>query len=415
MIGLQEAAGNVATRRLVETGDPELARAPLLRDIPTGDEHDEARRARESWISDGLRGPEDFRSSTGIGGFRVSYAPHLQELFINLNGAVDFEDGIELFMGMYATANQPSAQVRAAAQAINRLPRDQRAGAVAPWQWSGSDKATFLRDFHDAVHSAWNARYEFHCTRHYWEDLGATVSVEVGVHEGDKGDEDHMKLKTFKIAPNAAAGNVGVVESGRAGLFDNGAQNNTMTINSTDVTARSDIQLTANAVFKPGEAAMDAPNTQIVTNFGTTFKSGGGPRCGTCGKEIAGMAGTTIHAKVQGSGTDAEGNARQRFAFVSGVLLPLMAAAPQFEFAGNGEGLTLVVGGGAQQVVAAHEAGHMFGLDDEYDTQFGATRPAAGAPSTTRTWVPARACRAPWPRTPTRSCRSARRSSLSTT
>lgn len=57
-----------------------------------------------------------------------------------------------------------------------------------------------------------------------------------------------------------------------------------------------------------------------------------------------------------------------------------MAAAPQLEFAGNGEGLTLVVGGGAQQVVAAHEAGHMFGLDDEYDTQFGATRPAAGAP-----------------------------------
>lgn len=45
----------------------------------------------------------------------MSYAPNLQELFINLNGAVDFEDGIELYLGMFATANQPSSQVRAAA------------------------------------------------------------------------------------------------------------------------------------------------------------------------------------------------------------------------------------------------------------------------------------------------------------
>ena len=373
MLGLQEAVGNAATSRLVEAGQPALARSPLQRDLPSGEEYDTARRAKQDWVSQGLRGPENFRSSTGLGGFNVSYGPNNQELWVNLKGGIDFEDGIELFLGMFATANQGTAPVQAAAQAINRLPRAQRAAAVAPWQWSGGDKASFIRDFQNAVHDAWNARYEFHCTKHYWEDLGSTVNVEVDIHEGDKGGDDHMKLKTFKIAPNAQAGGVGLVESGTGG-----SQDNTMTINSTDVTARNDIVLNATAAFTPGQAAMDAANTQILTNFGTTFKSGGGPRCGTCGKEIAGLAGTPIHAKIQGSGDDPQASAQARFTFITGILQPLMNTAPQFEFDGNGDGISLVVGSGAQQVVAAHEAGHMFGLDDEYDQQFGATRPAAG-------------------------------------
>ncbi len=373
VLGLQDALGNAATSRLLGAGPPALARAPLQRDVPSGEEYDNARRAKQDWVADGMRGPENFRSATGLGGFNVGYGPNSQALWVSLNGGVDFEDGIELLLGIYATANQGTGPVQAAARSINRLPRAQRAAAVAPWQWSGGDKTAFIRDFESAVHDAWNARYEFHCTKHYWEDLGSTVNVEVNIHEGGKGDDDHMKLKTFKIAPNAAAGGVGLVESGIGG-----AQDNTMTINSNDVTARSDIMLNASAVFTPGQAAMDPANTQILNTFGTTFTSGGGPRCGTCGKEIAGLAGTPIHAKIQGSGDDAQASAQARFTFITGILQPLMNTAPVFEFDGSGDRISLVVGSGAQQVVAAHEAGHMFGLDDEYDQQFGATRPAAG-------------------------------------
>jgi hypothetical protein len=152
-----------------------------------------------------------------------------------------------------------------------------------------------------------------------------------------------------------------------------------MTINSNDVTARSDIVLHADANFNAGEATMDPANTAILNTFGSTFVSGGGPRCGTCGQEIAGLAGTPIHAKIKGSGADPQASAQARFTFVSGILQPLMKTAPIFEYDGEGESVSIVVGSGAQQIVAAHEAGHMFGLDDEYDQQFGATRPAPGA------------------------------------
>src|SRR5262249_30122175 len=156
----------------------------------------------------------------GRGGFKVSYDPSGQELLIELNGAVDFQDGIELYLGVFAVANQPTAPVQAAATAINRLPFHDRAAAVAPWGGSGTDKTTFMSDFLTQVQGAWSAQYDFHCTKHYWEDLGAKVRVSVNVHDGDKGDDDHMKLTTYKIAPGGSAGTVGVVNSGSAGFFD---------------------------------------------------------------------------------------------------------------------------------------------------------------------------------------------------
>src|SRR5262249_43213439 len=144
LLQLQEASGNKAVSRM-------LTRSPLQRDedTPSAEEYHDARDERNEWVADGMRGPEDFRASTGRGGFNVAYGPNLQELWITLNGAVDFEDGIGLFMGVAAFANQPTAPVQAAAQAINRLPLTDRAAAVAAWQW-GSDKAQFLQDFQNA-------------------------------------------------------------------------------------------------------------------------------------------------------------------------------------------------------------------------------------------------------------------------
>jgi hypothetical protein len=382
VLQLQEAMGNAATSRLLG-GRRGLARAPLMRDggVPSGQEYDDARDARKSWVDGGMRGPENYRASTGRGGFKVSYDPSGQELLIELNGAVDFQDGIELYLGVFAVANQPTAPVQAAATAINRLPFHDRAAAVAPWGWNGTDKTTFMNDFQTQVQGAWSAQYDFHCTKHYWDDLGAKVRVSVNVHDGDKGDDDHMKLTTYKIAPGGSAGTVGVVNSGSAGFFDDGSTNNTMTLNSTDVSARGDIMLTRQASFDSGATTMDAPNTAIVQTFGSKYKSGGGPRCGTCGQEIAGLAGTVVHARIQGSGADPEAQAQQRLTTVTAALTAGgMTTAPQFEYAGTGDQVTLVVGSGVQQVIAAHEAGHMFGLGDEYTTPFSGTGKAPGSP-----------------------------------
>jgi len=47
---------------------------------------------------------------------------------------------------------------------------------------------------------------------------------------------------------------------------------------------------------------------------------------------------------------------------------------------GTGNGGQVRMGAGVQQIVAAHEAGHMFGLDDEYTAPFSGTGGALGTP-----------------------------------
>ena len=49
-----------------------------------------------------------------------------------------------------------------------------------------------------------------------------------------------------------------------------------------------------------------------------------------------------------------------------------------FHYDGVGDAGRMVVGSGAQQAVAAHEAGHMFGLQDEYTAPFSGTGVARG-------------------------------------
>ena len=369
MLGLQRSAGNAAVTRMLIQRDG----------VPDGAEYDRERAARQTWMDGGVRGPEDYQASTGRGGFQVAYVPDYMAMNATLKGSVDFQDGISLVMGVFAVANQPSAQVAAAVTAINRAPLDQREALVAPWRWGSGEKTTFMDDFRTSVRAAWHRDYEFHCTKHYWEDLGSVVNVIVELHDGASTDADHMRLTTYKIASGAAAGGVGVVNS-----YSGQAHGNTMTLNSTDVSARSDIQLTRTASFDPGTANFTGNGVAVTQRFGLDFVDQGGPRCATCGQEIAGLAGTTIHVRVQGSGADPQQNAQDRFTALTREMttggMTNAATRCQFEFAGEGDTATMVVGTGDQQVVAAHESGHMFGLGDEYTNPFGGTGQAPGSP-----------------------------------
>jgi hypothetical protein len=351
MLGLQRSAGNAAVSRMM-----------LLRNgVPDGAEYDRARRERQDWMAEGVRGPEDYQASTGRGGFEVAYVPNYMAMNATLKGGVDFKDGIRLVMGFYAVANQSA-----------------RAGLVAPWQWTDGEKTTFLADFETAVKSVWHRDYEFHCTKRYWEDLGSVVNVNVRVHAGDTNDDDHMELHTYKIASGAPAGGVGVVSSRRG--HEHG---NEMTLNSTDVSPRSDIALTRTAHFDAGAATYSGNGAAVAQGFGGDFINQGGPRCGTCGAEITELAGTDIHVRVQGSGADPQANAQARFTALTADMvtggMTDAATRCKFEYAGEGDEATMVVGGGAQQIVAAHEAGHMFGLADEYTNPFGGTGQAPGS------------------------------------
>ena len=334
-------------------------------DIRECEEEKDALEDKEDFL-DGSYGPEDLRPPTGLGGFGAAYDPRAEVFTISLRGGVTFTDGLSIdAAGNVTAAAGAHPNAGAAATQIMSLPVEQRAAAVAPWQWGG-DKATWLAGFESAIESAWGAQHEFHCTRRYWEDIGAQVEVEVTVHEGAKADDEHMSLTVFKV-PDAFVGGVGVVSSGGGGALDN-----RMTLNSNDIMARRDNLLVPQAItFAPGSTALGAAAGQVSV-IAATYAAGLTPSCSYCGKNIEGTSGPVLTITCQGDGPDRDASARARFDAITAALTAAgftdTDARTVFvaDTAADGQTCRVVADNGAAQIVAAHEAGHMFGLGDEY-------------------------------------------------
>ncbi len=384
VLSMQHAVGNGAVSRLVAGGGAG-APAPLQRQPAppngTGSDYLDARDAKERWQAEGVRGP----MKHDRGGFQVAYVPMGAggALNIALKGGVDFEDGIELrdlFGFKFAVNNQGTAQVQAAANAINSLPLGRREAAVADWRWGEAEKGKFLQDFEKAIEDAWERRYQFHCTKQHWTDLGVDVNVRVEVHEGARAGQEHMQVTTYKVAPGAAAGQIGVVR--RTG---SGPDDVEMRLNSSDATPRTDILLKTSASFGAGTDVLDTAGKNTAKGFAGWWAGGGAPICPACSKEVTELASSPINLHVQGSGPDPEKQADARF---TNVVADLLAggmtdavARCVFHYDGEGDQVRFVVGNGEPQTVAAHEAGHMFGFDDEYQKSNTPGDPlATGAP-----------------------------------
>src|SRR5262245_41686947 len=165
VLALQRGAGNAAVARSIAT---RRTVARVIDDRP----YNEGRQARDEWIAGGVRGPEDHVPSTGRGGFEVQYDPGGQKLTIELRGGVAVPDGMKLDFGRCAGAQQPgNGPAAAAATAINQLPVDQRAAAMAPWIWDDAAKTTFLSEFESSIEGAWGGKHQFHCSKEFWTDL----------------------------------------------------------------------------------------------------------------------------------------------------------------------------------------------------------------------------------------------------
>jgi hypothetical protein len=364
-----------------------LARRGLFGGAETDQErYEDAIEEKQDYITEGVHGPENFQSSTGIGGFNVAYDPAGWELTVILRGSVNFLNGMEL-QGGRAVPLQPHANAQTAADNINRMAADLRPGAVAGWQWDDTAKSTFLSRFESVVMRIWSGRHIFHCSKQYWEDLAAIPSVSAEVHEGEKTGDDHMAMSVYKVPPNFVGG-VGVVNSG-GGVFGIGAAtDNTMTLNSNDVEERRDDILNVETIFASGGTGIDPGATAALNQFAIRFRSGG-PVCSICGSRIEQVGGVAIQASIEGEGTDPEANSRDRFNSLSAALvaggMTDAATRLQYSYGGPGNHGFLTVGSGVPQIVAAHEAGHMFGLGDRYATTagsgIGGTGPSVGLPS----------------------------------
>lgn len=370
VVALQQSAGNAAVARMLQRQPVLTPPAPTSSPYnPLQEGFDAARKERETFIAAGKKGPQIYNPSASnkdnyYGGFDVSYDPATAEMLVNLKGAVLFLAGMSLDPAGRAQAIEPSAQTAAAAATINKLPKAARAAEVAKWTWSSaggpdsSDETDLLTGFKSSIEAAWSKKHPFHCTKEHWQDLGAETAIKVDVAKvaaaGGKGGDQHMLVNTFKVAKGFIGG---AADVSRAGGKGGSAFGNVMNITSEDVVARKDKLLERNLSFQPGKGLL------TPGSVGTVWR---------LAKEMPNAApGSTIEAagltvRVQGK------DARQRRDRFDAVLDHLKqgggvdSARVKFEDGGEGEGGHVTVGGGEAQTVAAHEAGHMFGLDDEY-------------------------------------------------
>ena len=377
VLAMQRSVGNAAIARAV------AERRTLSRVIDDGP-FNAARKARDEWIAGGVRGPQDHTPSTGRGGFSVSYDPASMNLDVNLRGGVQFKDGIKLVFGFAIATQSGNAPAAAAAAAINARPRAERPGLITPWVWDDAAKATFLADFQSSIQNAWTEKHQFHNTTEHWEDLGATTKVHVDVHDGAQTADDHMKVNAYKESTATVASTPAFVGQTQT-TGPHGAHDNVMEVNSQQVGRRSDIAQSVNVDFTAGTNTLTPQSINDLNWFANAYKSGGGPRCSTCSKEIAEASVGPVNVNIVGEGADPAASAQARFGvvtaqLVSGGMTDAATRAHLNPGTGTGTHGTVAMGAGVQQIVAAHEAGHMFGLGDEYTAPFSGTGGGLGTP-----------------------------------
>jgi hypothetical protein len=356
ILALQRSAGNAAVARL-------LARAPTVTTPAAASaDYDTARAERETFVKAGKKGPVTYNPSDRnpdnyYGGFDVAYDPGLQQLDVIVKGAIEYLPGMILKSGL-AEPKEQSTEAATAADVINRLPAARRAAEVKKWQWSkdggpdADDEKTFLEAFKGQVATKWSGKHSFHCTKKYWEDLGAETKVDVQVTEGAQGAADHMKMNVFKIPKAMNVTKAGVERKEPA----KGAFGNTLTMNSSSVQVKAFNKLVHDIGFDPGTNNLTTAAKADLTKLGGEMPNA--PAGAT-------IAADDVTAKVPG----ADDAARQaRFTAVRDVLTAAGMAPGRVRFAsaGTGDGGTVVVGDGQNRTSAEHEMGHMFGLDDEY-------------------------------------------------
>jgi hypothetical protein len=367
LLALQRLAGNAAVVAMLQANATSVQRQDGTFSEMA------ATVSKALWRGTGVKGPKDLRPPTGLGGFAAAYDPRSEVLNIVLSGGVNFVDGISI--DDHGVLSAAHANFGNAVTVLMALPLARRREAVKAWQWT-NEKAAWIQTFTQAVESVWSQRYDFHCKKPYWEDVNASVRVDVKIHDGAKQASEHMSLTTFKV-PTGFAGGVGVVNSGAGG-----ATNNTMTITSADVVPRTDNLLIWDVQFGARRVQLTHGASDRVQSLAKTFKAGS-PRCSSCGRMVPELGGPVLTIECQGDSRLPERSAHARFVAIKNALVAggFVRADERVRerYAGKGHVCKLRSESGVPQTIAAHEAGHMLGLGDQYATGAGSMITGTGA------------------------------------
>jgi hypothetical protein len=297
----------------------------------------------------GIKGPEDVRAPTGVGGFEVTYDPADMIELVRIGAAVQFRNAIEIVDGRAVA--QETGLSDLVMDLNNKFRKDptQLVHAVSGWQWTEGEKTVWLARLESSVEERWSKQFRFYATDEGLCGVQALTCVDVDVKTGAQGPRDHLVIEVLKTPPDQA------LDLGRLVYGPGGPRDNRMILESDDVNGRKDAFGMESFTFEEAGSDMEQKSHVRLKAWSVRFKAG----TATPPK---------IKANVQGQGPRIMDNARERYDLLCGVLgaFGFDEARLSFNFAGLGAEAVLQVGDGRPMVVADHEFGHVFGLKDEY-------------------------------------------------
>ena len=270
---------------------------------------------------------------------------------------------------------------------------------LAPYQWTPEQKEPWRTNLKALIDDKWSKKHEFHLRKPQWEWIGAKVAVNIDVHD-PKAANDHLAIHTIKFPEgqnlysfnadpaNVAANRSGFSSTGAGTAAD--AHDQTMTLASTDIGARPDSNVLRTSISFGINSSILTPDAKTaLDDWAKSFDGKVGDR-----RSVNQTVNLEGHASATGTPESNMTLATARVTAVSDYLgshgftnvATRATATPKGAAEAHGgedkrdRRVDLVVGDGSPQILAVHEFGHAFGLDDEYaDTpMYGGSGKAVG-------------------------------------
>ena len=320
------------------------------------------------------------------GGFQARYDPVGMNLTVTMNVGMTFVDGMSM-SGDRAVAGH--ASLNAAANQINAMPRSERAAAVAKWKWAG-DQETWMTGYRANVTGAWNSAgsgLQFQSSHPGWEAQLARVNIVVNTQNVTVAPPYPAGASSIPAGAGRTHCNATIYKTpddntdfGARGGGRDAAGQSLLELGSGQTVAHSHL-LRQRVFFDRGSVALNATAQGALQNIIYSFQTptgGAGTRI-----DITGHA-DTVGASTAAGETRNQRISEQRAQAVADYLKAtrvggnnLANAAARIKTttgtgstgesaAASSRRVDIVMAGGAGQNTAAHEFGHMLGLQDEY-------------------------------------------------
>ena len=318
---------------------------------------------------------EDFHPSTGSGLFDAIYAPGDGVLTITLGIAFNFVDGNPADPTWVASVGGPAVAATYAADQFAWTPDEQK-------NWKENALAQVL--------AIWSGRYTFYTRKACWQDTLPPVDVEIEILErpATGAGKAHFVTTVNKwptepgpsdsVTPPGAAADQSTArfhESAADGIENPDSRHRTRTTASRARYGQVDTDNPRTIRFPQNVSEPSAADKTALRTFGSDAR---------CARHPPFPVTLTGHSSSEGAtdlnyealrGPHAQGERRDRRGRSDAAAAERAAGRSRGRPTADWRRVDITVGAfEADQTSAAHEFGHMFGLNDQYPTQDGGSR-----------------------------------------